>query len=248
MNKEFSNETEFVFSSEFVGFTTIPNYILNDRRISYKALGMYVQILQFQNSPDNKIYISTLQSFKKDGRDSVASGLRELIKLGYLTKEQVRDSATGRIKGVRYTVYMKPCISSDSTNNGKADIGSEEHELSDGGKADNGLFDISKPVTYQENMLKIKYYKKIKKRTHEASAHDTGEIPQDKKNVKTKSKKNTKKSTSKNRFTQINDHGHNFDYNKLEQLEQEYIENKLREMRKWVYLATNKRYLNNLNC
>ena len=73
--KTFNNQTEFIFSNEFIGFTTVPNHILNDKTLSYRALGLYVQILQFQNSPDHKIYMKTLQACKTDGRTSVSNGM-----------------------------------------------------------------------------------------------------------------------------------------------------------------------------
>lgn len=134
----FNNETEFVFSNEFIGFTNIPNYILDDERVSYKAQGIYIQILKYQNSKEHKIYIKSLQSCKKDGRDSVAAGINELINAGYLTREQLKNEK-GRICGMRYTVYMKPCVSS---------------VLTDNGKADNGNTDNGKPVTYNKNNKK----------------------------------------------------------------------------------------------
>lgn len=144
MSNTFNNETEFVFSSEFTGFTVIPNHIMNNRSISYKALGIYCQILQYQNAPGHKIYIKSLQAYKKDGKESIASGLNELVKAGYITKEQLRDS-NGKMAGVKYTVYANPCKSSSLTDNGKPDFG----------KSDNG-----KPGTYKENTNKNKTTKK----------------------------------------------------------------------------------------
>lgn len=126
--KKFSNQTEFIFSDEFIGFTTVPNHILNDKRISYKALGLYVQIVQFQNSPGHKIYMKTLEGCKTDRRDSVSSGMNELIDAGYLAKEQLRNEK-GQLSGVKYTVYMKPvkpCNTSIPTENGKPDTGNAD--------------------------------------------------------------------------------------------------------------------------
>ena len=133
--QKFNNETEFIFSNEFIGFTTVPNYILNDKKISYKALGIYVQILQFQNSPDHKVYIKTLSTLKKDGRDGVSSGIKELLDAGYLSREQLKDDK-GRMNGHRYTVFMKPvkpCEIDVPPVNGFSVNGQ-----SDNGKSDNG--------------------------------------------------------------------------------------------------------------
>ena len=145
---KFNNETEFVFSNEFVGFTTIPNHILNDKRISFKALGIYAQILQYQNNPEHKIYIKSLVKMKKDGKDSVSAGIKELLELGYLSKEDIRNEK-GQIQGVRYTVYMKPCVSIDETESGKSVIGKSE---------------TGKLATYKQNKDKNKINKNDNKK------------------------------------------------------------------------------------
>lgn len=144
----FSNQTNFVFSSEFVGFTTVPNIILNDSTISYKALGLYVQILQFQNSPTHKLYQETLVKLKRDGRDSVRAAMNELIDAGYIVKKQLKDEK-GRMNGVEYTIYMnpiKPAIEPVPTECGKSNSGKD-----DLGKADNKKTIRKKENTKKEN-------------------------------------------------------------------------------------------------
>lgn len=105
--KDFKNKTQFVFSNEFVGFTTIPNTILNDTSISFKALGIYCKILQFQNSPKHKIYQCAFKNYKTDGESSIASGFAELISAGYIKKEYQRNEKN-QFCGIIYTVYMTP--------------------------------------------------------------------------------------------------------------------------------------------
>lgn len=104
--QKFNNETEFIFSNEFVGFTTIPNYIFQCKELSYRAVGVYCSILQFQNSPSHSITIKGLSSNHKEGRDAVAKAIDELIKTGFLEKIQAREN--GKFKGMLYKVYMKP--------------------------------------------------------------------------------------------------------------------------------------------
>lgn len=103
---DYSNKTTFIFSNEFIGFTTIPNYIFQCSTISYKAIGLYCSILQYQNSPGHKISIRGLQALHTDGETSIANGLKELIEAGFITREQIREN--GRVNGFLYTVYMKP--------------------------------------------------------------------------------------------------------------------------------------------
>lgn len=104
--QKFNNETEFIFSNEFVGFTTIPNYIFQCKELSYRAVGIYCSILQFQNSPSHSITIKGLSSNHKEGRDAISKAIDELIKAGFLEKIQARNN--GKFKGVLYKVYMKP--------------------------------------------------------------------------------------------------------------------------------------------
>ena len=105
---KFSNETYFELDGSFKeGFTVVPNYILNNRNLSYKAVGLYVQILQYQNSPTHKIYMKNLMTYKTDGESSVSSGISELISEGFLTREAIRNER-GQMKGYRYTVHAQP--------------------------------------------------------------------------------------------------------------------------------------------
>ena len=105
---KFSNETYFELDGSFKeGFTVVPNYILNNKNLSYKAVGIYVQILQYQNSPTHKIYVKSLMSYKTDGESSVSSGINELISEGFLTREAIRNER-GQMKGYRYTVHAQP--------------------------------------------------------------------------------------------------------------------------------------------
>ena len=105
---KFSNETYFELDGSFKeGFTVVPNYILNNRNLSYKAVGLYVQILQYQNSPTHKIYMKSLMTYKTDGESSVSSGISELINEGFLTREAIRNER-GHMKGYRYTVHAQP--------------------------------------------------------------------------------------------------------------------------------------------
>lgn len=105
---KFSNETYFELDGSFKeGFTVVPNYILNNRNLSYKAVGLYVQILQYQNSPTHKIYMKSLQTYKTDKESSVRSGINELVSEGFLTREAIRNER-GQLNGYRYIVHAQP--------------------------------------------------------------------------------------------------------------------------------------------
>ena len=143
-----NNETYFEFDDELCeGYTTVPNYILNDTRLTYKAVGVYVQILQYRNTGKHKVYIKSLANYRTDKKSAVSSAINELIETGYVTKHQLRNEK-GHIKGVKYIIRSKPLINVEiPTSQPKADFPTSENPKSD------------------NQPLKIKYYKnKINKK------------------------------------------------------------------------------------
>jgi hypothetical protein len=83
-------------------FTVISNELLNDNRITDKALGALVRLL---SKPDNwNLNINHLVKTGKQGRTAIRSSIAELEKVGYIHKHVVR-SKTGRITGTEYLIY-----------------------------------------------------------------------------------------------------------------------------------------------
>ncbi|WP_270647480.1 hypothetical protein [Paeniclostridium hominis] len=139
-----NNETYFEFDSDLnEGFTTIPNYILNDTKLTYKAVGVYVQILQYRNSGKHKVYLKSLANYRKDKKSAVSSALKELEENGYLVRIQLRNEK-GHMNGVKYIVRMKPNVESIGKSTSKP-------------KAENPTSDYP---TSENTPLKIKYNKK----------------------------------------------------------------------------------------
>lgn len=63
-------------------FTTLPNELIRDPRISWKALGILVFVLSL---PDNfRLRLSHLSKQKTSGRDATRTGIKELQVAGYL--------------------------------------------------------------------------------------------------------------------------------------------------------------------
>lgn len=77
---------------------------LDDNRLSWKAKGILVYLVGKPN--DWEVKVADLINKSSDGRDSVYAGIEELIKLGYMTSQKVRDK--GRFVRVDYTVYESP--------------------------------------------------------------------------------------------------------------------------------------------
>ncbi len=87
-------------------YTTMSNYHLKDRRLSYKAKGLLSVILSL---PDEWDYsLKGLACISNDGVDSVRSTVKELEKFGYISRgAQTRDER-GRMSANEYFVYENP--------------------------------------------------------------------------------------------------------------------------------------------
>jgi hypothetical protein len=86
-------------------FTTLPNDLIRDRRLSWKALGLVVYILSLPD--DFHLRLSYLTKQKKDGRDGTRTGLKELERAGYLTIRQERGER-GKFTQVIWEVTDSP--------------------------------------------------------------------------------------------------------------------------------------------
>jgi len=95
-------------------YTTICNRIFKDRRLSLKAKGLLAMLLSFSDSW--KLSISGLEVILKEGKASIKSTINELIKNGYVEREQQKN-AKGYYMGFKYTVFESPKIMNPQTDN-----------------------------------------------------------------------------------------------------------------------------------
>jgi DnaD/phage-associated family protein len=85
-------------------YIMINKFGIYDNRLSYKAKGILVYLL---SRPDNWIfYEDEIVSHSSDGKDSVRSGIKELINYGYITRQKKREA--GKFAGYEYIVYEAP--------------------------------------------------------------------------------------------------------------------------------------------
>ena len=89
-------------------YTVLNNGIFRDENLSAKSLGILAKMLSL---PDNWEFSETglCSIFKKDGRDSIRSGLKELEENGYLVRSRVRDES-GKLISVEWTVSDQPML------------------------------------------------------------------------------------------------------------------------------------------
>ncbi|HAU4925756.1 replication protein [Clostridioides difficile] len=150
---------------------------LEDEKLSWQAKGLHTYLI---SKPDDwKIYIADLKNRSKNGRDSTANILRELIKAGYITRTACRNNETNEmLGGYDYEVYEIPLEhpqelksrKTDSPENGKPDIReirytenpsllNNELKLSNEFKLSNITTTIDKlPNSQQDTYIKIKKY------------------------------------------------------------------------------------------
>lgn len=125
-------------------FTQIDNRMINDKELSAKAKGILLYLMS--KPSDWKVYEADIVNNMKDGRDSIRSGIAELIENGYIERE-LANGEKGKFAGYNYNVYEhnseNPCW--------KNRVGK-----SDNGKPDNGKTDNGKPDTTNTKETKTK--------------------------------------------------------------------------------------------
>ena len=86
-------------------YTTMCNYHLRDQGLSLKGKGLLSMLLSL---PDTWNYsVRGLSSITPDGVDGVLTALKELERLGYLERNQQRES-NGRMGRAKYVIYEMP--------------------------------------------------------------------------------------------------------------------------------------------
>jgi hypothetical protein len=77
-------------------FTQIPNSLILDEELSFKAKGVYAYLAS--KGDGWAFYISEIAKHSKDGKDSVRSALQELIDNKYLVRHKYNNKDTGQIE------------------------------------------------------------------------------------------------------------------------------------------------------
>jgi len=92
---------------------------LQDKNLSWKAKGILAYLLSLPD--DWRIYESEITQHSADGIKGTSSGIKELIKAGYIKRETIR-SKEGHFKGYEYQVFEVP-TESLKTENGFSENG-----------------------------------------------------------------------------------------------------------------------------
>jgi len=86
-------------------FAMIPNKLLADERLSWKAKGVLCYLLSMPY--DWKIYTEEICKHSKDGVKCLNAAINELIKFGYITRDVIRVEK-GHYGGYEYSVFNVP--------------------------------------------------------------------------------------------------------------------------------------------
>jgi hypothetical protein len=90
---------------------------LSNENLSFKAKGILSYLL---SKPDDWIVlVKDIVNRSKDGRDSVYSGIKELIEEGYIVRHRIKEK--GKFIGIEYFVYEYPVSKDFQPNTEKPD-------------------------------------------------------------------------------------------------------------------------------
>jgi hypothetical protein len=86
-------------------YLMLNKHCLQDASLSWKAKGILVYLLSLPD--DWQIYENEIQTHATDGKDSLATGIKELIAAGYIERKRIRNKK-GQLKEFEYRVYEIP--------------------------------------------------------------------------------------------------------------------------------------------
>jgi hypothetical protein len=101
-------------------FVMVNKNLIHDSALSYKAKGILIYLLSKPN--DWHVYETEITKHSRDGLKAVRSGIKELIKQGYIHRIRTR-SKHGKFTGWQYFVYEEPCESTVPTEVPKTEDG-----------------------------------------------------------------------------------------------------------------------------
>lgn len=96
-----------------INYSVISNQCFRNKELSLKAMGLFAYLMTLPETW--QVHQSELVRHFKDGRDSIASAMKELEKHGYIIKTKERNDK-GQILGTIYTVIEEPCGKPETEN------------------------------------------------------------------------------------------------------------------------------------
>ena len=127
-------------------FTQIPNALINDGKISAKAKALYCYL---RSKPDSWVfYVEDVKNHFKEGRDAVRGAFKELERLGWLERRQLKEG--NLFSGFEIIVRLSPFDTIGQPENQAAENESPENSQysnTDLNNTDNNIKKINKKRT-----------------------------------------------------------------------------------------------------
>lgn len=127
-------------------FCQISNSLATDPNISFKAKGIMLYLLS--KPTDWKTYEKDITAHTTDGRESVRTGINELISAGYIVRDKARNKG-GKFEGYNYSVF-------ESIEMAKSVEKTTVVRKPDNGLSDNGKLNTTNTELTNTNVTKTK--------------------------------------------------------------------------------------------
>lgn len=113
---EAQEKTIFRNASRAANFVQLPNDLVRDASLSFKARGVLCMLLS--NIDTWKVHVGWIEEQGTEGREAVQGAVRELEAAGYMSHQQ-RQRELGKFSGSVWTVYDTPLPIGERTNRTK---------------------------------------------------------------------------------------------------------------------------------
>lgn len=89
-------------------FTLVPNHILNNKELSFRAKGLYAYL---RSKPEDwEFRVQNIIKASAEGRDAVQTAIKELEAAGYVQRIAFRSTKTGQYNGMLWYIYESPVV------------------------------------------------------------------------------------------------------------------------------------------
>ena len=153
-------------------FAQISNELINNKELSYKALGILTYIL---SKPDDwQVYMSDLIREKVDGEKSVRNGLNELIEKKYVQRYRVYNKDTGKVHHWETLVSETPFPEEELISSVKETYALNKEGQTAYQKVTFGAFERYVPIVIDREVILVSQKGKIEKNKEEITTLPKG--------------------------------------------------------------------------
>lgn len=134
-------------------YVNIDQQLIRDESLSWKARGIFMYL--WSQTDEWDFYAKEVAKHAPDGIDALNSGLDELEKGGYLTRERKRDKQ-GQLRGTDWILHEKPKKTSPKSKTPKLDYPIQVNPVQENPIQENPRLSITNLKNYQLKELSTK--------------------------------------------------------------------------------------------